>query len=346
MHTPYLNYYTRILNENGVDYDIINWNKLNINENVKGYTYNFKCDYETNAINKIKGYYLFSRFVRKTLKKENYDKLIVFIPQLALFINDLLKHEYKGKYILDIRDFGKANRYSEKLDSIINNSEFTVISSKGYKSWLPSKYNYVISHNTLLEKNSVIKKNLATDLRNKKEVIISNIGVIRNYDENCKLIDALSNSNRFKLKYIGEGISEDDLRLLCKQSNVYNVTFFGRYKKAEELEFYQKSDIINVITPKKKIGNHTAMANRFYNACISKRPMLVTKGSYMAEVLKKHDLGIELDLDNDNIPKKIDTYINRFDYKKFSQGCNDFLNEIENDQKIFVAKVTEFIKYK
>ncbi|MBU3159853.1 glycosyltransferase [Clostridium frigoris] len=344
LHAPYLNYYTEILDKTKVQYDIINWNKLNLKEDIiNAYTFNFKCGYKSNTLSKIVGYYLFSKFVKRILCKEKYDKLIVFIPQFALFLSDILSKEYKQKFILDIRDYGKANRYIKRLESIINNSEFTVISSAGYKKWLPLKYNYVISHNTLFTDYNAIDERDKFDLRNKTEIIISNIGVIRNYHENCKAIDSFKQSTKFKLRYIGKGICEEDLKKYCNNNNIDNVSFHGKYSKNEELRFYQQSDIINLIVPMNSVGNNSAMANRFYNACISRCPLIVNKGSYMAEIVKSYNLGMAMDIDNDNMIEEVSKYINNFDYDKFIKGCKVFLSKIENEQKIFCEKVMKFI---
>lgn len=344
LHAPYLAYYTQILDRNETQYDIINWNKLDIEEKIiNGHTFDFKCDYKSSIFNKIIGYYRFSTFVKKILDKEKYDKLIVFIPQLALFLQHLLKTEYRNKFILDIRDYGKANMYIERLDSIIAYSNFTVISSAGYKKWLPSKYNYVISHNASFTDCENIEGCIKLNLRNKQEIIISNIGVIRNYHENCKVIDSIKKSSKIKLKYIGKGVCEEDLKKYCESNNIHNVFFHGQYIKNEELEFYQKSDIINLIMPMDGMGYKTSMANRFYNACITRRPLIVGKGSYMAEVVTKYNLGITIDLDSDNLLDEITNYINDFDFDIFIKGCSDFLKGIKQEQQIFEEKVKEFV---
>lgn len=344
LHAPYVNYYTKILDENSIKYDIINWNKLDVKEEqLDGYTFNLKCELNSNILKKTMGYYRFSKFVKKILRKEKYDKLIVFIPQFAVFLNDILKKEYKNKYILDIRDYGKANMYAKKLNVTIGNSNFTSISSEGYKKWLTSKYNYVISHNISFENNTILNNNEVFDLKDKKEIIISNIGVIRDYNENCKVIDCFSKTSEFKLKYIGKGICEENLKKYCKTNNISNVFFYGKYEKKQELEFYLISHIINLITPKKNLGNNTAIANRIYNSCISRRPVIVSKGSYMGQIVEKYNLGIVIDLDNDNLLQEVKKYINDFDYSKFIKGCKTFLDKVENEQKLFENKVINFL---
>lgn len=343
LHAPYLNYYRDILDKEEVEYDIINWNRLAIENEDTTYSYNRNGDLKSNIFKKIFDYYLFSRYVRKLLHKNKYDKIIIFIPQFAIYLSNIFKKEYKDKYILDIRDYGKANMYYKKLDEIIRNSYLTVISSEGYKDWLPEEYSYIISHNTDIKEYKLDSESNKVDIKSKEEITISNIGSIRNYDENIKVINAFSNKKGYKLNYIGKGMCEEELKEYCIKNNIFNVSFYGRYEKEDELSFYKKSDIINIITPKNNYGNNTAMANRLYNAIITGCPVIVRRGTYMSKIVEKYNLGILIDLDRDDIVKMVNNYMQGFDYYTFIKGCNDFFEKVEQDQKIFEEKVKEFI---
>lgn len=346
---PYLDYYTNILKQYEVNYDIIYWNKLDLNqEYTNSYSFNYKCDYSENILKKFVGYYYFSRYVKKTIHHTGeYDRLIVFIPQLAIFLGSLLQKEYRKKFILDIRDYGKANRYMKKLIKVIDASFITVISSAGYKKWLPSEYKYVLSHNTSFGSSGInidMVEDEILNFKSKKKIVISNIGIIRSFETNCKFIDSLSKSSKYELNYIGKGISEIDLKKYCNENDISNVNFYGRYEKSEEMQHYKKSDFINILNSDTAIGNNTAMANRIYNGCISKCPMIVTKGSYMADIIKEFDLGFELDVQNDNVLEELNKYINEFNHEKFINGCNNFMNEVVKDQNIFKMRLLDFLR--
>lgn len=344
MYAPYVNYYTKILNKKLIKYSIINWNKLDIEEHISdGYTYNFKNDHTSKLFNKLLGYYMFARFVKRILRKEKFDKLIIFVPQLAIFLKDYLIRNYEKKYILDIRDYGKSNLYIKKLEKVIEYSSFTAISSQGYKDWLPSKFNYVISHNTAFSDKKALNRHEILDINEKNEIIISNIGIIRNYYENLKFINAIKNSRNYKLMFFGKGVCEEDLKEYCKSNDILNVSFHGIYQKDQELSFYEKSDLIYLIVPQNNIGNNSAMANRFYNSCIAGRPMIVNKGSYMDKVVREYGLGIAIDIEKKDFIKDINEYIANFDYASFIKGCDEFLDQVIEEQLIFEQRVSEFL---
>jgi len=344
LHAPYLKYYIDILKEERIDFDIIYWDKLGLKESENNFVaFNYKCDYSTNKLRKLMGYYLFSKFVVKQVKKEKYNKLIVLVPQIAFFMDGFLEKHYQKNYILDIRDSSIVNKFEGKLRNIIRNSKLTAISSQGFKKWLPHEEEYIISHNTDL-KSLTCQEFTRLNMEAKERIVISNIGSIRHYDINVKVINQFVNSDYFDLKFIGTGVCEKELESYCENNQIHNIDFYGKYKKEEEFSFYKESDLINLIMPKGSIGPQTSMANRIYNACISKRPVIVTEGTYMAEIVKTYHLGLIIDIDKDDLQKEINSYIKEFDFDLFLDGCNEFLKIVKDEEKKFVEEVKLFLR--
>src|SRR5690606_29489304 len=96
------------------------------------------------------GYYKFKIFSEKVLRKNDYSKLILLTGNTAVTISRVILEKYKGKYILDIRDYFKENKkwYYNIQEKLILNSYNTVISSEGFKRFLP-EYNYTLAHNII-----------------------------------------------------------------------------------------------------------------------------------------------------------------------------------------------------
>ncbi|REJ08766.1 glycosyltransferase [Halobacillus trueperi] len=343
LHAPYLEYYTEVLDYNDIEYNIIYWNKANITEKVeKSTSFDYFCSYNSSNAKKVIGYYLFSKFVINNIKKHKYDKLIVLVPQIAIFLANFLKKHYKNNYILDIRDYSKMNRLAKKYYSVIKNSSFTVISSEGYKKWLPTFDRYVISHNVFLKRLQE-EEELNFDLKNKDDIVISNIGSIRHYDENIKVMNHFKNSERICLRYIGTGICEKDLEKYSQKNKIDNVYFHGRYNRNEEMNFYYSSDLINLIMPTNDMGPKTLMANRFYNACISKRPVIISNNSYMSRLVEEYNLGLVIDVDADDLEDKVNRFIESFDYQTYQLGCKKFLSRVQIEEEKFENSLKQFL---
>ena len=341
---PYHKIYTNILDEEKIKYDVIFWDRESIGED-NGIVYNYKSPKKSSKLRKIIDYYLFSRFVKKKLKLNKYDKVIIFGPQIGLFIYRFLKKNYFNNFILDYRDLSIEQRLPNLFKKLLNISSLICISSPGFLKCLPCGYNYIISHNfdiikvrEVLQLDQVVIKNL---FKNKK-ITISTIGGIRDYSQNEELINSFKNEKNFILKFIGKGIAEDDLKIFTENNKIFNVEFLGFYNKIEEPNFYENTDLINIYYPK-IISHATALSNRFYNGLIFKRPMLVTKDSIQGEFIEKYNLGLSIN-DCSNLNYQLNNFIKIFDHEIFIKNCNHLLNCFEKDYEKFEIELIKYLK--
>ena len=348
IHTPYLEYYANIFDEIGIEYDIITWNKMGIDESedisTNLFSYDFKFDSNSCKLKKFIGYYRYKIFVSKILDIRNYDKLIVLTAQSGVFLTKYLKSKYRGKYILDIRDYANAKFYMNKLKTLVEFSYFTAISSPGYKEWLPNIDKYVISHNIAEAKLKYMEKiRGCTDVRDKDVLEISTIGVIRDYATNVAIINEFSNSKNYIMKYHGRGLCEKDLINYCEKNNIKNIKFEGQYKRESEADLYLNSDIINSYMGYEE--NVTRLiSNRLYNSTIFAKPIIVSKGSYMANIVKKYKLGLVVDLDNEDLKDSMNRFKKEFNPDEYLIGRYDFLNTVKDDFCVFKQNILKFIE--
>ena len=151
---PYVDNYEKVLKENNIDYTIINWDRFQIEDA------NSEFKYRDKKIGHQKNYYdyfKYKKFVLEKLNEIKCDKLIIFGLQLSYFLKNYLLTNYKGKYIVDIRDYNKIIKIFN-INKLINNSDITVISSPSYKSWLPVSNKYLINHNNKVNNLKELKK--------------------------------------------------------------------------------------------------------------------------------------------------------------------------------------------
>ena len=136
LYMPYVDNYEAILKANEINYTIVNWDRFSIEKESEFIYRDKKIGHQRNYFD----YYKYYRFVLKILKNNRFDKVIVFGLQMAYFLNKYLIKNYKGNYIIDIRDYNKIIKIFNPA-KIIKNSAVTVISSPGYKQWLPESKN-------------------------------------------------------------------------------------------------------------------------------------------------------------------------------------------------------------
>ncbi|MDK2801724.1 MAG: hypothetical protein PWQ70_3343 [Clostridiales bacterium] len=336
-YMPYMENYQKILRECGVNYDVINWDRLCIEEVNEIAFRDNKRVIPRNFLDYVK----YGRFVASKLHEYEYEKVVVFGIALAYFIRKILKKNYCNKYIFDIRDDHKMRKFLN-IKQVIECSYFTVLSSPSYEIWLPKSYKYVINHNTTIGSLNELR-NVDINLINEKQVVIANIGSIRDYQINIDLINALKNNNNIVIKFHGQGAINEEIEKYIKLHNIANVELTGKYEKDEEESFYLKADMINVLRYNDSINNKTALPNRLYKAAIYGKPLLAFEGTYLSKIISKYDLGLVVNSFK-NMEEKIWDYICSFDVKKYEQGRHNFFKRVIKDNETFRERFKKFLE--
>lgn len=340
---PYVKIYTKVLDKMSIDYDIINWDRDGI-EDSGVISFFHKTSKEDGKLKKLFNYCRFSLFVIKKIKHNKYSKLIVFTPQLSIFLYLFLKKHYKKAFVLDYRDLSIEQKSMFVFNKVLKISGLIVVSSPGFKKYLPSGYDYILSHNfdidNLLNMESSVKDQISNPF-NGNEIIISTIGGIRDYIQNKEIITTFQNDLRFNLNFIGRGPSAESLKTFSKENIIKNVFFVGFYKKEEESKYIFQSDFLNIYYPSIK-SHSSALSNRFYNALIYKRPMIVTTHSVQGDYVEKYELGLAID-NCAELKEKIIEYKEKFNYDQLVDKSNILLDEFKNDYYVFEQKIKEFM---
>ena len=339
---PYISIYTKILDEYKISYDLISWNRDGRDPQI-GFQYNQTDTASKNKLAKIVSYIKYTKFVKKIVNKNKYDKLIVSGSQISVFLSSFLKEKYHRKYILDYRDLSIEQKPIIRtiFNRVLANSYFNAISSPGFKKCLSGKYEYTISHNFDISLvNNAVKYNNIIPFKS-SPINILTIGGIRNYESNVQVIKSLANKDGMNMAFIGKGIAASRLEKYSKENKIVNIKFKGYYEKVQESSYVKDSSFINIFYP--KITSHsTIMSNRFYLALIHKKPMIVTSNSTQGDYVEKYNLGLSVD-NCENLKEKLINYITTEEIEPFNERCNNLLKEFVKDYELFKAKVVSFI---
>lgn len=338
--SPYLSIYTRLFDEYGVSYDIISWDREGRQE--VGIQYHYP-ERSRNLLSVFWSYINYARFLKKTIKCNCYDGLVVFTPQVGIFFSTFLEKNYKGRYIFDYRDLSieQKSLFKKPFCKVLSNSYANVISSPGFKRYLPSGFDYIVSHNfnADLVRKSISVNTVPYELN---EESILTIGALR-MDMNPQVMDALGNVRGFTLSFVGKGISEEYLKSYAKSKGYKNVEFTGYYQKEDEPKIYEKHSMVNIVYP--LIPSHiSAISNRFYNSLIYKRPMIVSGGTIQGDYAKKYGVGLVI-ADCTNLKENILNYRKEFDFNKYVQKCNSLLASLLEDNEMFEQRIKEFMSF-
>ncbi|OTN75861.1 hypothetical protein A5886_000937, partial [Enterococcus sp. 8G7_MSG3316] len=344
--TPYISNYLNICQNKRLEVDIIYWNRHSIKEkscygNMKPFDYTM--EEKTSKIIKLLGYYKFSRFVNKELKKNKYKKVIFLQTIGAILQTFLLRSLYNHQYLVDIRDYTYERNvlFFEIEKVLLSNSGLNVISSNAYKSFLPNKIDYTVTHNF----NDVDFSRIITQNRN-NTIRISYIGLVRFDETIINLIDSLKNDERFEFYIIGKGAER--FKSYVERFSINNVFLISQFQPEDSANFFYNTDIIfNLYGYGTPLLDY-ALSNKLYYGAIFSKPVLVFEGTSMSELTYQYSFGIQ-------VPQKLfELDVNKladFIYEKYEQinteflkrGTSEFLKRVRVDNTIYNEKVSEFI---
>lgn len=342
-YMPYIDKYENVLKEKCIDYDIVFFDrdstKGKIEHNGNEYTY---CHITTTSrIKKLLPVFEYLRFVKKLIRKNSYDKLVVMTTMPAVILKGLLTKKYRYQYIYDYRDttYEHYSIFKKWVDQIIDNSAFTAMSSRGYLNVLNNNPRIVFNHNISNMEEAEVT---ATDLQAKKTITIGFLGYVRYFDVNSLLIKAFSDKTNYRMLYIGTPFSDCDLDSYAKEIGAKNVTVVGKYDNSNKAKLYKDIDIINSMYSLSSSEVQYAIPNRLYDAALFKKPLMTTKGTYLAEIVNEYGLGFSVDPFTDNIPEIVNMYIKAFDKLTFQKACERFLATVVKDEDNMRKRVVEF----
>ncbi len=340
-YAPYVRNYTRILDENNAIYEIISWNR-------DGQDAKEGIQYEENihANNGSAGFSAYRRyiaFIKQVIRKNGYDKLIVFGPQMTCLLSIYLMRKFRGRFIIDFRDLSIEQKpgLRQLFTFMTKISYANVISSPGFKRCIPES-DYYISHNFDVDAvKTAIGYRDANGFGTTDTIDVLTIGGIRDFSSNVEVIKALANKKDFSVRFVGRGGGAAQLATYCDEHAIKNVSFTGFYKKSEEVSYVQDSTFMNIFYPR-VITHDTALSNRFYNSLIYRKPMIVTKDTTQGDYAEKNNVGISL-ADCSNLEDGLKTFIQQ-EYNAYAERCDNLLLEFLNDQKQFEQVVYNFLR--
>lgn len=333
-YMPYLDNYVELFNYKNIRCSFLVWNRMNKKESAD-FIYN---DNKKSLRRNFYDYLKFSRYVKKIIRNEGFDFVLLFSIQLSAFLGNFISKELKNKYILDIRDYHKIIRIIN-IKKYVKNSYMTVVSSEGFKKWMPKSEKIIVNHNTSI--NTIREIDKAENIE--FPVIIGTIGSLKHIEINKKLISTLGNNEMFKLIYDGYGTATKALVKYAKDKNIKNIMFTGEYKRKDEKKLYMQKDIISVIYDNHGINNLTLLPNRLYNGLIYGKPLIAMNGTYLADIMKDYQVGLVLDK-IENIESELIDYVNTFDRKHYDINRKKLLKKIIEENYGFQTKIHEIMR--
>lgn len=331
---PYLGIYKTLMDNAGLSYDIICWDREKKTEGT-AIIYERPLPLTCNMFDKIRGYAAYAKFVERRIETESYDRIVFLTPLVALFLRGFLRSNYAGRFWLDYRDMSWELLVKGYFQSILKSAGGVSVSSPAYFGLMPCEA--VLCHNMDISRlGSVLDGDIVTHKRTEGRIVVSNIGYIRHLKCQKEMVDALADVDGIELRFCGDGSDVQALKDYVSEKRIGNVFFSGRYEKSEEAELFARTDFVNIYLPR-NMALMSAMSNRFYSALLSGCDMIVNKESVQARYVEDYGLGLCIG-DCRGLADKL------FEYR--NNGIKDrrmeLLAELNEDQERFVRAFLTF----
>lgn len=337
---PYMQKYIDSLEKNCVKYKVLLWNRTGERKQYPLHyiVYNRELDLYVPKWKKIPAFVGFSKFLYKELLNQRFDRLIMLTTLPTVISAPLLLAKYKKKYIYDFRDmsFEKCIPFRILVDKLVKHSYFTSVSSPGYMTVI--KGDTIISHNF---RYSDLDNGLNKMKPFKEKITLLHIGITRGEEYNKRLADIFGNDNRFEVKIIGTGNDTKPFVEYIKKFR--NITVKGTYNNEEKKKYIQECDMLLYYYPC-SFNNNRALANKYYDGMIFKKPLIGNKNTYSGKRIMKAGLGISVDIDNNDVPNQIYKYMHSIRVDEYEKLVQKELDKVIKEDQKYVKAIDSFVR--
>lgn len=345
--TPYSRQYEDIAVEQGYIYDILFWDRFQnaaLDKVGNEYTLHRVCTLGGSKLKKIPAMIYFRKTLKQIIEKGKYDRIVILNTLPGILLSDILLEKFESRYILDIRDYTyeKYGFYRNRVNQLIDHSFISTISSMGFYHFLRREKTKKIFLNHNISNVSEAWNN-CPDFKHKRTWNIGFVGAVRYEEENEKLVSAFANDTKFEVSYYGRFNEGCHLDRYCDKKQIKNVRFNGPFFNEEKPQIYKAVDIINSLYGGKSTDVLFLLPNRLYDCALFKKPIIVSGGTYLSEVVKKYNLGIVIE-DYGNIKENVIQYIENFVPNEFITNCRRLLMDVETDSGLLRNQLKNFFR--
>ena len=168
------------------------------------------------------------------------------------------------------------------------------------------------------------------------------IGVVR-YPEQLKML--MEASREADVNVIFAGFTEGYPEIKEMADKLPNVTYHGRYNYDKEIaSLYGACDAIYSVYDSKIYNVNLALPNKLYEAVYCGLPIIVAKGTYLAEVVEKYSIGIAVsDKDTNELVDVLIKLRTDIDYYNNIQNYCKKANHVLNETASAIKKLKVFL---
>jgi len=91
-------------------------------------------------------------------------------------------------------------------------------------------------------------------------------------------------------------------------------------------------------------NNNRALANKYYDGMIFKKPLIGNKNTYSGKRIMKAGLGISVDIDNNDVTNQIYKNMNRIRIDEYEKLVQKELDKVIKEDQKYVKAIDSFVR--
>lgn len=232
------------------------------------------------------------------------------------FTSKICARIIRKKFVFDIFDYLSTNpkgilaKTVKRLENnIINKADGVIICTEQRQKQIDGTKpkRLAVIHNSPMEMKAGATKSSATD---KRDIVkIAYVGILQDYRLLLEIGQAVSTMNNIELHIGGFGKYENFFMELTKKHS--NIVYYGKLSYDKTLELERNCDIMTAIYDP-GIGNHYyAAPNKFYEALMLGKPLIMVANTGMSNVIQDNDIGVLIDYSKDGFAEGLNSLISK-----------------------------------
>ena len=233
--------------------------------------------------------------------------------------------------------FGKVRPLLRAIDrNLVKNAQFTLLTSEGFRGFLNQpKARFIVQPNKVNRKIIGVERkplNLKDD-----HFIFSFVGSIR-YTSMMRFARTIGKYfPQHEFHFHGVANVESTQKAIDDMMELYpNIKLFGAFKNPDDFEHIYNSVDIVVVTYGVESLNETILdPNKLYEGIFFCRPLIATKGTFLAEQIESYGCGISIDSSTeeairDSLSQLTIEQLNNISRKEYEIGHEEVFDSMDN----------------
>lgn len=190
---------------------------------------------------------------------------------------------------------------------IINYADATIICSEKRKEQIKGTHpkNLVVIHNSPPKTESTLNSfTLDSD-----KVKIIYVGILQDHRYLKELTEVVKANKAWEL-HIG-GFGKYDKYFKEQAANNKNIIYYGKLSYTQALKLESAGDIMTAIYDPSIDNHYYAAPNKFYEALMLGKPLIMVKNTGMSDIVEKNDIGEVIEYNAKSLEKAINNLIER-----------------------------------